>query len=185
MTRRPTSRLLTGFPPIARPDAHMLILGSMPGDASLAANQYYAHPRNAFWPIMASLLGWKQLPDYESRTVALCEAGIALWDVVHGCRRIGSLDSAIDPATLRCNDFAGFYRAHRRIELVAFNGGMADRLYRTRVLPLGGAGSSLPLLRLPSTSPAHAGRTLAAKTADWQAALGPMLGPLSGVRHRH
>ena len=93
------------FPPIASPDARILILGSMPGRASLAAGQYYAHPRNAFWPIMGSLLDFDASRDYPARVDALKVAGIAVWDILDSCHRPGSLDSAIAalPPELRAN----------------------------------------------------------------------------------
>lgn len=100
------------FDPIAAPDAEILILGSMPGRASLAAGQYYAHAQNAFWRIMAELLGFDATAPYAERTQALKSARIALWDVLHSCEREGSLDTNIDRETLVANDFAAFLREH-------------------------------------------------------------------------
>ncbi len=156
------------FPPIAAPDARILILGSMPGTASLAARQYYAHPRNLFWTILGAALGepLAQLP-YEERTAALIRHQIALWDVLHSCERTGSLDSAIKPATQIANDIAGFFQAHPAIVKVLFNGGLAETAYRRHTAGL----PTPPGERLPSTSPAHAALDFASKLIRWQAAL--------------
>lgn len=165
---------LAGFAPIARRDARLLILGSMPGAASLAAGQYYAHPRNAFWPIVGGYCGAGAGLPYARRAAALRAAGIALWDVIASCRRRGSLDAAIERGSVRPNDFAAFLARHRRIACVAFNGGTAEALFRRHVLPRLAAalpGRRLRLLRLPSTSPAHAGLPPARKCAAWRRAL--------------
>lgn len=156
---------------MARADASLLILGSMPGQASLQAQAYYAHPRNAFWPIMADVLGF--LPDlaYDARLEALQANGIALWDVLAACHRPGSLDADIDDTTLVINDFGGFLRQHPRIQRVCFNGAKAESSWRQRVQPVLGDSRELTLVRLPSTSPAHAGMPYAAKRAVWAEAL--------------
>jgi double-stranded uracil-DNA glycosylase len=157
------------FPPISTPDASVLILGSMPGQASLAASQYYAHPRNAFWPIMATLLGFDAALDYPARTKALADAGIAVWDVLHSCHRPGSLDSSIEAESLVVNDLAGFLAGHRAIKHIFFNGSAAEALFRKHV----GTDPSIGMLnlaRLPSTSPAHAAQNFAQKLAVWRAA---------------
>src|ERR1700741_635073 len=115
-------RPLYGFPPIARRDARVLVLGSMPSVASLAAREYYAHPRNAFWPIAGELLGFDPRGPYARRKRALTDAGIAVWDVVGSCRRKGSLDAAIDERSIRVNDFAAFLAKHPGITRIRFNG---------------------------------------------------------------
>ncbi|MDX5364633.1 MAG: DNA-deoxyinosine glycosylase [Pseudazoarcus pumilus] len=167
----PTTRL-QAFAPLARADAHTLILGSMPGTASLAASEYYAHPRNLFWPVVAELLGFDARLPYAGRVEALAARGYALWDVLGGCRRQGSLDSAIEPESMEINDFQTFFRAHPRVERVFCNGSFAATLFRRRVLPvLGESAGRLQLHRLPSTSPAHAGMTAEAKRAAWAAIL--------------
>lgn len=154
-----------GFPPIAAPGARILILGSMPGRASLAAGQYYAHPRNAFWPIMGALLGFDPALHYPERAARLAAAGIALWDVLHACTRPGSLDTAIDRDSAEPNDFAAFLAAQPGIHHVFFNGAAAAALFRRHDhLPPGAVST-----RLPSTSPAHAGRNFAEKLAAWEA----------------
>lgn len=152
-----------GFPPVAGPDARVLILGSLPGQASLAAGRYYAHPHNAFWPILGGFLGLAADAAYEERTAALVAAKIALWDVCAAARRPGSLDSAIARASVRPNDFAAFFRAHREIARIGFNGSAAYDLYKRQGLPADGR----QLVRLPSTSPAHAAMSPAEKHAIW------------------
>lgn len=160
---------VTSFPPIADRSARILILGSMPGEASLAAGQYYAHPRNAFWSIMASLCGFPVSAGYRARCRALRAAGIALWDVLQQCERTGSLDAAIDPATVVANDFPALFRRCPRIERIFFNGGTAEKHYLKHVVPaLDQRRARLPALRLPSTSPAHAAMSLAAKQDAWR-----------------
>ncbi len=162
----------TAFPPILGEAPRLLILGSMPSEASLAARQYYGHPRNAFWPIIETLLGLPAGSDYGRRTHALREHGIALWDVIAACARPGSLDADIRPETVRVNDFAALLTAHPGIRCIAFNGGTAEREFRRRVLPdLGEPHAAIERLRLPSTSPAHAGMRFQDKLAAWQVIL--------------
>lgn len=161
------------FPPLADDDAETLILGSMPGAASLAAGRYYAHPRNAFWPIIDQLLGLPPGADYGSRTAALLAAKIALWDVLQSCRRDGSLDTDIAPESEIANDLPGFFAAHPKIVRVGFNGGKAESTFRRHVLPKIDA-SRFALIRLPSTSPAHAALRPADKLTVWRTALDPL-----------
>lgn len=168
---------ITSFAPVAHPSADILILGSIPGTASLAANQYYAHPRNAFWPIMGSLLNFAPDAPYAERLNALRQAGIALWDVLHSCRRQGSLDTAIARDSMEVNDFDGFFAVHRQIRLVCFNGGTAERSYRQHVLRHGRQ-AALRYVRLPSTSPAHASLSLSQKMEIWRAAFDPQYRPV-------
>jgi TDG/mug DNA glycosylase family protein len=157
---------ILSFSPIVDPDARVLILGSMPGKASLRALQYYAHPRNAFWQVMGALLGAGPDITYEARTQKLKAAGIAVWDVLASCVREGSLDSDIDPDTLLVNDFESFYRAHPKITDVFFNGAIAEKFYRKHIQAQHPA---LNYQRLPSTSPAHAGMPYAQKLQAWEA----------------
>jgi hypoxanthine-DNA glycosylase len=160
-----------GFPPISRPDARILILGSMPSTESLAQGQYYAHPRNAFWPIISDLLGFDE-PQYAQRIERVRARGVAVWDVLQACHRQGSLDSHIDNQTLVPNDFGSFFRRHPAIRRVYFNGAKAESVYLSKVLPgLTGTAAALPRLRLPSTSPAHAALNFGQKTAAWQVIL--------------
>ena len=158
-----------GFPPIAAPDARVLILGSLPGAVSLAARKYYAQPHNAFWRIMGELFDAGPDVPCAERADRLRASGIALWDVCREAVRRGSLDAAIDPTTVVTNDFRRFLREHPRIAHVCVNGGTAYRLYVRRVQPLLPEPlSSLPLHLLPSTSPAHASLRFAQKLQRWR-----------------
>ncbi len=159
---------LLGLPPIASADARVLILGSMPGAASLQAGQYYAHRQNRFWPFMGALIGADPALPYPQRVQRLRSAGIALWDVIAHCRREGSLDSAIRDQAV--NDFGGFLAGHSRVATVLFNGAKAESIFVRQVLPTLGP-AALQCRRLPSTSPANASQTDAAKLAAWRAAL--------------
>jgi double-stranded uracil-DNA glycosylase len=142
----------------------------MPGIASLGAQQYYAHPRNAFWPVLESVWGIPAAASYAARVRAVKQAGIAIWDVLAGCRRRSSLDSDIEPESIVANDFAGFFAAHPAIETIAFNGGTATQLFRRHVLPgLAKPLQELRMLQLPSTSPANARLTLEDKRRAWAA----------------
>lgn len=160
---------LRGFAPIAAADARVLVLGSMPSEASLAAQQYYAHPRNAFWPLMGELFGAGPGLPYAERTARLRAAGVAVWDVLAACRRSGSLDAAIDPTSMQINDFPAFFAGHPGIVQVFFNGSTADAVFRRWVLRRLDPAALPALVRLPSTSPAHAGRSLAEKLTAWRA----------------
>jgi TDG/mug DNA glycosylase family protein len=157
-----------GFPPIAAPDARVLVLGSMPGLASLRLRQYYGHPHNAFWKIMAEVLGLDAALGYPQRTAALKSRQVAVWDVLATCRREGSLDTAIEPGSVVPNDFAAFMADHPAITRICFNGSAAERLFRRHVLPGLTLDNAVELLRLPSTSPAHAGMPYAEKLRAWQ-----------------
>ena len=162
------------FAPIAAASSRILILGSMPGIASLRAGQYYAHPRNAFWPIMAALLGFDPVSAYERRVAALRARGIALWDVLESCTRETRLDSDIDDASIVVNDFAAFFREHPRIDTVCFNGAKAESCHRKHVLPGLTGARAFRYHRLPSTSPAHAAMSVGAKVAAWRVVLEPI-----------
>ncbi|MBS0298453.1 MAG: DNA-deoxyinosine glycosylase [Proteobacteria bacterium] len=153
------------FPPIAGNQAKILILGSMPGQASLAAQQYYAHRRNAFWPIMTQWLHIDAQASYEEKVTALQSSPIALWDVLKSCQRVGSLDSMIESGTQISNDFPSFFSTHRKITHVFFNGGTAEASFKRYVLPE--SGLDLLLARLPSTSPANARLSFDDKCKAW------------------
>ncbi len=157
-----------GFAPIAGPDARVLVLGSMPGVASLRAGQYYGHPRNAFWPIMAELFVFDAMSPYPLRVAALQQNGIAVWDVLAACVRPGSLDSDIDTDSIRVNDFDSFLRAHPGLRRVCFNGAKAHAVFRRQVLPALVVAPGIDMVRLPSTSPAHAGMAFIDKCRQWR-----------------
>jgi hypoxanthine-DNA glycosylase len=164
---------VTSFPPIANESAQILILGSMPGILSLKANQYYAHPRNAFWRIMASIYGFDAESPYEDRVKKLTASGVALWDVLRTCVRAGSLDSAIKNSSQITNDFKLFFEQHPNIKLVAFNGEKAEKSFNTLCLKQLQTDlniSSISFVRLPSSSPAHTVH-LDHKIAAWRNAL--------------
>jgi hypoxanthine-DNA glycosylase len=154
---------LTGLAPIVSPAARLIVLGSFPGAASLAAQQYYAHPRNQFWPILSALWGVDLVGlAYAQRVGELERRGLALWDVYASCRREGSLDSAIQDAVP--NDLAGLRRRCPALQAVAHNGGESARHMRvTQAL-------GLPVVRLPSTSPANASWSFERKLAAWREA---------------
>lgn len=165
------------FPPVARPDARVLILGSLPGQVSLARAEYYAQARNAFWPIMERLVGASRELPYEERLRRLMENGVALWDVCAEGRRLGSLDQRIEPASIATNDFAGFLGAHPGIRLICFNGATAERLYRKKAAPrLPVSLARIPTVLLPSTSPAHAAMPFERKLEIWREALCGLVG---------
>jgi hypoxanthine-DNA glycosylase len=161
-----------GFPPIARKDARVLVLGSLPSRASLQAREYYAHPRNAFWRIMREIAGAEG--DYASRCRSLRERGIAVWDVLSSSVRPGSLDADIDMTSAVANDFGAFLSAHGHIRLVCFNGRQAQAMFRRLVQP-GLSGQPLEFALLPSTSPAHASLTIAEKLERWRGIIEPQL----------
>ena len=164
------------FPPIEPAQARVLILGSLPGQASLAAQAYYAHPRNAFWPILCAVLERPAGLPYADRVQALRDAGIALWDVLAAAERPGSLDADIVTSSVRVNDIAGLLARHPTLGLVICNGGSAHTLFRRHVLnSLGARADTLSVLRLPSTSPAHAALPFAHKLTTWRDALQPWL----------
>jgi hypoxanthine-DNA glycosylase len=155
--------LLRGFPPVVDDDARVLILGSFPSAQSLAARQYYANPRNAFWPIVSDLFGFEVGAPYDCRLASLRSHGVALWDVLYKCRRIGSSDAAIDVKGLVVNKFAELFANYPSVARVYFNGAKAADLYRRLAEPAEG----VQYQRLPSTSPAHVMRP-GAKLDAWR-----------------
>lgn len=163
------SELLSGFAPVLGRGPRILILGSMPGSASLDAMQYYAMPRNAFWPIMEALFGAGFALPYPQRLEKLKQNRVALWDVLGSCIRPGSLDASIDMRSIVVNDFSRLLAENPGIDRVFFNGKKAAELFGRHVVPkLSAKHSALQLTTLPSTSPAHAAMNFADKLAAWQ-----------------
>ncbi|MEM6486018.1 MAG: DNA-deoxyinosine glycosylase [Pseudomonadota bacterium] len=163
------SALIQSFEPIADERSRVLILGTMPGEASLAKNQYYAHARNQFWPIMAQLFDFSPMLRYDERCEELLKHRVGVWDVLRCCLREGSLDSAIDTRSIVANDFRAFFEHSSEITQIFFNGGNAQRLYTRHVLPgLPPPLSDLSRHRLPSTSPAYAAMAPDEKLRRWR-----------------
>ncbi|MEO5765515.1 MAG: DNA-deoxyinosine glycosylase [Casimicrobiaceae bacterium] len=150
-----------GLAPVLAQDARVLILGSFPSEASLAAQQYYAHPRNHFWPILSAVLDEPlvALP-YRARLARVRERGIAIWDTIVACERRGSLDAAIRNAER--GEIARVRRVAKALRAVAFNGGTAGR-----AAPAWRA-AGYDVLLMPSTSPAYT-RPISEKLAAWRA----------------
>lgn len=160
---RPAPRL-SGLPPIVTADTRLLVLGSFPGAASLARQQYYAHPQNQFWKILQAL--WPAYPlaagadSYVARGRWLLDRGLGLWDVYASCEREGSLDTAIRQAQV--NDFVGLARRCPQLRAIAHNGGESFRHARCT------AALGLPVYKLPSSSPANASWSFERKLAAWR-----------------
>ena len=171
-----------GFPPVEPRRARVLVLGTLPSAESIRQGQYYAHPRNAFWPIMGALFGaGRELP-YDRRLRKLAARGVMLWDVLRAAHRPGSLDSAIHPRRRVANAIPDLLARHPELEAIVFNGAPAEALFRRHVAPACAARlAGLKLARLPSTSPAHAARTFAQKLAAWRRELAPFRTPRRGT----
>ncbi len=172
MENKQILELATSFPPIVGTTPKILILGSMPGMESLKQQRYYAHPRNAFWPIITSLYGPSKKLDYSQRCELLKQQQIAVWDVLKSCRRPGSLDQHIETESMIANDFVAFLQSYPSINQILFNGGKADQVFkRYAAKQLEAAGISLLYRRLPSTSQAHAAMNYETKRRLWHQAL--------------
>ena len=171
MSNRIASSPINSFPPVIGENPHTLILGSIPGKASLEAQQYYAWPQNAFWPIMAELYGFDVSLEYSLRLHELASCGILLWDVLKQCERSSSLDSAIVPLTEIPNDIPQLLRAQPTIHRLCFNGGKAWSSFRRHLLAKIRHPEHYRFHPLPSTSPAHARMNFAQKCAAWKQVL--------------
>jgi hypoxanthine-DNA glycosylase len=159
----PEDTPLQGLAPVIGANTRLVVLGSFPGVASLGAAQYYAHPRNHFWPILSALWGvdLRSMP-YPDRLKEVLKRGLGIWDVYAHCRREGSLDSAIRDAAF--NDLASLMIRAPGLRAIAHNGGESARAMRfTRTL-------GVSVLRLPSTSPANASWSFERKLAAWREA---------------
>ena len=154
------------FAPVVNNDTRVLILGSLPGEISLAQGQYYAHKQNRFWHLVGDVIG-EALPDmsYADRLLRLQEHGIGLWDVVAEANRIGSLDSQIRNHAQ--NDLSALVGTLPTLRAIAFNGGTAEKIGRSALAEEGH--SPYAMLRLPSSSPAYAAIRYAEKAALWGA----------------
>lgn len=158
----------SSFPPVVAPDTRVLVLGTLPGERSLAERRYYAHPQNRFWHLIGKVIGRELVPlDYEARLAALLQARIGLWDTVASARRAGSLDAAIREA--EHTPLAELAAGLPDLRAVGFNGATSAKIGMPQL-----AGSGLALVALPSSSPAHAAMALAEKEKLW-AALGEFL----------
>lgn len=157
-----------GLPAVWQADAQILILGSLPGVASLQAAQYYAHPRNQFWPLLQQLFGIDASQSYDDRIAALQQQRLALWDLIGAAERPGSLDSAINTASMQLNDFSTLLQDLPALKAIWLNGGTAAKAWQKRVK----AGLNLPVtvqvFTLPSSSPAHAALRFTDKLQHWQ-----------------
>lgn len=161
------SSVLYGLAPLIGKHPKVLLLGSMPSVASLTEQQYYAHPRNAFWPLLARALNFELHECYAKNIAEVTRQGFAIWDVIGECKRKGSLDSAIVKGSERINLIPKLIAKHRGIRTIGLNGGLASTLFKRHCLPLLDA-KVLDIHYLPSTSPANARMRFAQKCAAWQ-----------------
>ena len=156
-----TEPLREGLAPVVGDGARVLILGSFPSERSLMAGQYYANRRNQFWPLLGTVFGFDADATYEELLEAVKGHGVALWDVVHSCRRVGSMDAKIDRKSLVVNDFGPLLTDYPTIERVFVNGLTAFDLFERHVE------TALPAVRLPSSSGALP-MTFADKLDRWR-----------------
>jgi len=164
-----TETLLQGLAAQLNTQSRVLVLGSMPGMVSLHDAQYYAHPRNRFWPLMSALCGVDVDAGYTQRLAQLQQAGVGLWDVIGQCRRTGSLDAAIVRGSEVVNPLPQLLAAHPAIAVIACNGAAAHTAFQRWVQPaLPPLAAALPVLALPSTSPANAAWSLPRLLQQWR-----------------
>jgi len=155
------SQRKSSFPPVVAPDTRVLVLGSLPGEKSLAARRYYAHPQNRFWHLIGKVIGIELAPlDYEERIATLLAARIGVWDTVASAHRTGSLDAAIREA--EHNPLADLAASLPELRAVGFNGKTSAKIGMPQL-----AHTDLALIALPSSSPAHATMRLAEKEKLW------------------
>jgi len=162
--------IVQSFLPETGPKPRVLILGSMPGIASLEAVQYYAHPRNAFWPIMASYFNFKNELTYSEKLSIVKHRQVALWDVLASCEREGSLDSAIKNETMVPNLIEDWLKQQSTVTTILCNGGKSAQTFKKHFKTLFSS-QDINVVKLPSTSPAHAAMSLAEKKQQWHKAL--------------
>ena len=164
-----SARHITGLAPVLGTRVRALLLGSMPGDESIRHHRYYAHSRNAFWPLIHAVLDAPMSQHYPERLALLTQRAIALWDVVHQCERRGSLDSAIVKHSVVPNDLAQIFNAHPELEVVFFNGQASAQLFKKLIAPTESI-TRVEKMVLPSTSPAFAAMPFAQKLLTWKVA---------------
>jgi hypoxanthine-DNA glycosylase len=163
---------LIGLPPRAGPSVQVLILGSFPGARSLLARRYYANEQNRFWRALAPICDRTANADYEERIAGLHARGIALWDVLHACRREGSLDQRIIRGSEEPNDLSRVTGSHAELRAILFNGRSVAELFHRQQIPRGfWPDLGVELLTLPSTSPAHAAMPAAEVVRVWNVTL--------------
>lgn len=164
--------LVQSFAPVIAPQCHTLILGSMPGERSLAVGEYYGHPRNAFWPIMGQLFDFSTSLSYAERLEKLNRAGIALWDVMASCERTGSLDTSIVGASITPNAIVELLINYPDIQRIILNGAAAATTFRKHIVPrMAALNIRRTVLQAPSTSPAHASLRQEEKLRIWESLL--------------
>jgi len=163
----------TGFAPLINPEIEpkVLILGSMPGVRSLQDQQYYAHPQNSFWWIMAQLFEFDMSLDYDARIELVLSKGLMVWDVAYSCHRPGSLDADIDTATLVPNSFDELFDLTPSIQMLAFNGQAARKLFKQHVESSQSWSIKPQMQVMPSTSPAYAAMRKQQKLEHWRSIL--------------
>ncbi|NND00872.1 MAG: DNA-deoxyinosine glycosylase [Gammaproteobacteria bacterium] len=159
------------FAPLLGNQPHTLLLGSMPSQISLRSRRYYANPQNAFWWIVSQIYGFSESLNYSSRTVALTNAGVAVWDVLGAAKRPGSLDRNIDRASEKANDFAQLLERIPSLRLIGFNGAAARQIFMRHCSDVLQGNRQLKWVQLPSTSPAHAALSKPDKLDIWRSAL--------------
>jgi len=160
--------LIVSFEALANPSAKVLVLGSMPGQASLHEAQYYAHPRNAFWWIMSELFTFDVKSAYQKKVEYITGRGVAVWDVLAQCARQGSLDSNIEPVSEVANSIAEFLSTYCSIGTIFFNGQKAAQSFNKHVIADLADIESYQFHTLPSTSPANASLSKQQKLQKWQ-----------------
>ena len=162
-----SKKIDTGFAPILGQEPHILVLGTMPSVASLESQQYYGHPRNAFWWIMSQICGFNGDLSYEDRVTEAKKSNVAIWDVIESCHRPGSLDSAIDQTSLKPNDIQSLLVTHPSIRALCFNGQAAHKLFAKHLDKSFVASLDQDIHVLPSTSPANAAMKPENKLEKW------------------
>lgn len=161
---------VSGFAPIEGESASILILGTMPGIASLTAGQYYAHPRNAFWKIISTFIGCSAGAPYEARVDLLKRSHIVLWDVLESCVRPGSMDASINKHSIKPNNISALLERQPGITTICFNGSEAEKLFKKHIAPML-KDKCFRYLQLPSTSPAYAAMSFEEKAMIWRSAI--------------